>query len=124
MSQQSSVILLLKEGTKVMVEISKADWKLFRDRIGTWQENYMEQLCEEYVDLLQNNEPASKRFWNIEARVNRDKRLPGVQLRLQKKNVDVDLMRLYKLGIINETDLEGFSDELIERVMELVNIKW
>ena len=38
MSQQSSVILLLKEGIKVMVEISKADWKLFRDQIGTWQE--------------------------------------------------------------------------------------
>jgi hypothetical protein len=29
---------IAQEGTKVMVEISKADWKLFRDRIGTWQE--------------------------------------------------------------------------------------
>ena len=27
-----------------MVEISKADWKLFRERIGDWQERYMERL--------------------------------------------------------------------------------
>ena len=31
-----------------MVEISKADWKLFRERIGNWQERYMEKLSKEY----------------------------------------------------------------------------
>ena len=29
---------------KHMVEISKADWKLFRERVSDWQEHYMEQL--------------------------------------------------------------------------------
>ena len=28
-----------------MVEISKADWKLFRERVPEWQEHYMEQLA-------------------------------------------------------------------------------
>lgn len=32
-----------------MVEISKADWKLFRERIGNWQERCMEKLSKEYV---------------------------------------------------------------------------
>ena len=27
-----------------MVEISKADWKLFRERVPEWQEHYMERL--------------------------------------------------------------------------------
>lgn len=106
------------------MEIKKSDWKLFRERVGTWQENYMERLCKEYVELLQSDEPASTRFWNLEERLKDDKRLPGVRLRLEKKNVDVDLMRLFKLGVIEEKDLEGFSDELIERVMELVSIRW
>lgn len=106
------------------MEIKKSDWKLFRERIGTWQENYMEQLCKEYVELLQSDEPASTRFWDLEERIKGDKRLPGVRLRLEKKNLDVDLMRLFKLGVIEEKDLEGFSDELVERVMELVNIRW
>ena len=27
-----------------MIEISKADWKLYRERVVVWQENYMEKL--------------------------------------------------------------------------------
>lgn len=27
-----------------MVEISKQDWKLFRERVPEWQEHYMERL--------------------------------------------------------------------------------
>ena len=26
---------------KRMMEISKADWKLYRERVGDWQEHYM-----------------------------------------------------------------------------------
>ena len=34
------------------MEVSKNDWKLFRTRIGDWQEVYMECLVKEYMDLL------------------------------------------------------------------------
>ena len=27
-----------------MVEISKVDWKLFREKVPEWQEHYMERL--------------------------------------------------------------------------------
>jgi hypothetical protein len=27
-----------------MVEISKSDWKLFRERLPKWQEHYMDRL--------------------------------------------------------------------------------
>ena len=32
-----------------MVEISKADWKMFRERVPEWQEHYMEQLTKKYI---------------------------------------------------------------------------
>ena len=41
------------------MEVSKSDWKLFRARIGDWQEAYMERLVKEYVDLLEGEEKAS-----------------------------------------------------------------
>lgn len=44
------------------MEIKKSDWKLFRERVGTWQENYMERLCKEYVELLQGDEPAVPKY--------------------------------------------------------------
>jgi hypothetical protein len=30
-----------------MVEISKADWKLYRERVGGWQEHYLEKLVKQ-----------------------------------------------------------------------------
>ena len=47
------------------MDISKADWKLFRERIPEWQERYMERLNQEYIELLNSSAPASKRFWDI-----------------------------------------------------------
>ena len=82
------------------MEIKKSDWKLFRERIGDWQEEYMEKLCKEYVSLLESDEPASSRFWEMEKRIKEDKRNPGVQLRLVKSDIDIDLMRLIRRGVI------------------------
>lgn len=31
------------------MEVTKCDWKMFRTRIGDWQEAYMERLVKEYM---------------------------------------------------------------------------
>lgn len=48
------------------MEVSKSDWKLFRTRVGDWQEAYMERLAKEYIDLLDGAEDASDKFWKLE----------------------------------------------------------
>ena len=106
------------------IDIKKSDWKLFRERLPGWQEKYMERLVKEYADYLQSELPASTKFWEMEKRIKEDKRRPGVLLSLEKKNVDFDLIRLMKDGAIEEKDLEGFSQELIDRVIELYNVEW
>ena len=41
------------------MEISKRDWKLFREKIAGWQENYMDRLIKEYIKLLsRKNNPS------------------------------------------------------------------
>lgn len=107
-----------------VIEIKKSDWKLFREKLPGWQEKYMERLVKEYADYLQSDLPASTKFWEMEKRIKEDKRRPGVLLSLEKKNVDFDMMRLMKDGAIDEKDLEGFSQELIDRVIELTGIEW
>ena len=101
-----------------MAYITKADWKLFRERIGGWQEAHMEILIKEYLDLLSGDEPASKKFWAIKERIDKDRRTPGVQLTLDKSEVDWDLVRLMKDGVITAADLEGFSEGLKEYVLD------
>ena len=78
----------------------------------------MEKLIKEYLDLLSGDEPASKKFWALEERINLDKRTPGVQLALEKSEIDWDLVRLMKDGVITAADLEGFSEELKEYVLD------
>ena len=71
-----------------MIDISKADWRLFRERIPGWQEAHMEKLNKEYIELLSGDEPASKKFWALEERIRSDKNTPGVRLQLKKSEID------------------------------------
>ena len=98
------------------MEVSKSDWKLFRTRIGYWQEAYMERLVKEYMDLLVRAENASDKFWKLEERIMKDKKHPGVMLELSKENMIFDIVALINSGVITTADLEGFSDKLRESI--------
>lgn len=103
------------------MEVSKSDWKLFRTRIGDWQEAYMERLVKEYMDLLEGKENASDKFWNLEERIKKDKKHPGVMLELSKGNMIFDIVTLINSGVITTADLEGFSDGLKESIANFTN---
>ena len=46
-----------------IMDISKKDWKLFRERLSDWQENYMKGLVKEYVNFLNDDtKHASEKF--------------------------------------------------------------
>ena len=48
------------------MDISKKDWKLFRERLSDWQENYMKGLVKEYLDFLNDDtKHASEKFWEL-----------------------------------------------------------
>lgn len=49
------------------MDISKHDWKLFREKLPGWQENYMDRLNKEYIALLSaEDKKASEKFWKLE----------------------------------------------------------
>ena len=98
------------------MEVSKSDWKLFRERVVDWQEAYMERLVNEYMDLLVRAENASDKFWKLEKRIKKDKKHPGVMLELSKGNMIFDIVALVKSDVIITADLADFSDELKESV--------
>ena len=101
------------------MNISKKDWKLFRERLSDWQENYMEGLVKEYVNFLNDDKkPASDKFWELEKRIKEDKRHPGVIMEMSKPEVIWDIVRLIRLKVITYDDLSDFSDELQMEVKE------
>mgnify|MGYP004533743165 FL=1 len=105
------------------MDISKKDWKLFRERLSDWQENYMEGLVKEYANFLNDDiKPASERFWELEKRIKEDKRHPGVIMELKKSEAIWDIVRLIRLKVITYDDLSDFSDELQNEVKSILEM--
>lgn len=98
------------------MEVSKRDWKLYREKLPEWQEAYMERLVASYVEYLTGDEPASEKFWEMEKRIKRDRKNPGVLIELSKQDMPFDLIRLLNEGVITVRDLDDFSDDLKEYV--------
>ena len=97
-----------------MYQIKESDWKLFRSRLPGWQESYMERLNREYAALLAGSEHPSIKFWNLEERINEDKKHVGVSARMSRSNMLQNIYALLEEGAITMDDLEDFSDELQE----------
>lgn len=101
------------------MDCSKSDWKLFRNRIGDWQESYIGKLNRQYIDLLNGDGLASEKFWELNRRIREDRKSLGVQMKLRKPDLPYTLVNLLYEKVITEDDLEQFSSELQDAVKQL-----
>ena len=104
------------------MEFSKQDWALFRKKIALWQEAYIDQLNQEYMQILSEEGNPSDKFWALEKRINQDKRCRGVVIQLRKQNLAFDLAALINDGVVTFADIEEFSNETKEIVKHLCNM--
>lgn len=83
------------------MDISKKDWKLFRERLAGWQEKYMEGLIKEYINFLNDDtKPASEKLWGLEKRIKEDKHHPGVIMEMHKSETILDIVHIIRLKVI------------------------
>ena len=106
------------EGVRMssMNKVNESDWRLFRSRLPIWQEAYMERRNREYIALLSGGGSASEKFWELERRMREDKRRGGVVMRMSRSNMELDLLSLLSDGAISTAELDGFSEELREKL--------
>ncbi|SKA72594.1 hypothetical protein SAMN02745111_02381 [Eubacterium uniforme] len=103
--------------------ISKNDWKLFREKLPEWQEKYMEKLINEYVIFLrQEDKVASDKFWELEKRIKKDRKNPGVIMELNKPEATWDIANLIRHKVILVDDLSHFSEELQQDVKRILDV--
>ena len=84
-------------------DVNENDWKLFRSRIPDWQEAY-------------KGNPSAK-FWALEKRIREDKKDCGVQAEMRRSKMKIILMNLLDEGAITANDLDGFSDNLRDSLL-------
>ena len=104
------------------MEMSKRDWKLFREKLPGWQENYMARLIKEYISLLSaEDKNTSDKFWELEKKIKTDRRHPGVILNMEKSKAIYDIISLVRFGVISFDDLADFSEDLQQEVKLILN---
>lgn len=104
-----------------MRRFPEEDWKLFRSKIGGWQEAYMEKLNKEYIALLSGEGNAGEKFWKLEERIRKDKKDCGVQCEMKRSNQFFIMLSLLNEGAITFDDLGGFSDDLRDTLKHFVD---
>lgn len=100
-----------------MYQVKERDWKLFREKLPLWQEAYMDRLNQEYIQILSGSGRASDKFWELDNRIRMDKKSVGVVADMRRSQMYPTLLSLLVNNIIQENDLDGFSEELTETLM-------
>lgn len=97
------------------------DWKLFRKKLGSWQESYMDKLVEEYKSILNSDALSSDKYWALRKKIYEDYKSPGVLARdVSRSNMLWILLGLLRDGAITMDDLDEFSDELKEDIEQFI----
>lgn len=76
----------------------------------------MAYLLKGYAQLLACGKDASDIFWELDQRMRRDKKSPGVQLSPSKSDLPWILAKMLQDGVINDEDLNEFSEDMISAV--------
>lgn len=96
-----------------MRDVAESDWKLFKKLLPEWQERHMEELIDQYVEILNGIGEASSRFWALEERINRDKLSSGViATDIRRSTMHREIANLLIDNVITLDDLDGFTEEI------------
>lgn len=82
------------------MDSKEKDWKLYKKNIGAWQERYMDKILEEYKEIIDRKEMASKRFWNLYHRIKSDLENHGVLIAASRNNLKDIILSLYSHNVI------------------------
>ena len=100
--------------------VSEYDWRLFRTRLPVWQETYMEKLKKEYIALLAGPSSAADKLRELDKRRREDSERAGTVMRMSRSNMELNILHLLSNGVITLADLDGFSEDLRERMAFLL----
>ena len=74
------------------------------------------KLNREYAAILAGSGNASDKFWKLEERINSDKKEVGVVAQMSRSQMEYNLLSLLREKAITLEDLDGFSEDLRERM--------
>ena len=90
---------------------TEEDWRLFQKKLPEWQDAYMNKLNREYIELLKRKGNPSEKFWTLYDRLQKDSKKCTLSFRMSRSTMVYNILTLLNNKVINETNLQGFSEE-------------
>ena len=78
--------------------------------------NYVQKLNNEYIEILQEGNAASKNFWDLEKIIFEDKESIGIFGDMRRSTIRQNILALLRDEIIIFDDLNDFSEELMSDI--------
>ena len=94
--------------------MTPSDWTLFRARIATWRDRYLDRKTRDLARILTDGDGSpTDRFWTAHAAIRDEARtlrrcLDGSG----RGSMDLQLVQMLHAGVIEDADLDDFSDDL------------
>lgn len=100
----------------------ESDWKVYRKRVGEWRERYLAHRNREVVAVLSDeNRTPTERFWDAKAMMEDEARILVDCLDHHARSaMRLNLMLMYRHGLVRDDDLDEFSAELHDHVRSAV----
>ncbi len=101
----------------------ESDWKQFRKMVPGLRERWLQERNQEIARLLTApDRTPTEQFWDAEEQFGKDVRTLEVCFDDHRRSkLVMTLVTMVRCGVLKDQDLEGFSDELRER---LQNVKF
>jgi hypothetical protein len=98
----------------------ESDWKIFRNRVPEWRERYLLKKNEEIIAVLTDERKTpTERFWDAKKKMGEEARvLVDCLDGHSRSKMRWYLYLMYGHGLIEDADLEEFSGELREQILE------
>ncbi len=92
----------------------ESDWKLFSTKYFEWKNRYLERFFPDYKAILDSDDTATDKFFELKERIEEDSRAPVFRLpgRFSRNDMYMNIIALLNNGVITLDDLSEFSDEV------------
>jgi len=98
---------------------SKGDWKLFQESLSEYRESYLAERNKTFIAILNDEKRTpTEQFWDTyNAMKKQEKILRDCLDGFSKSDMTIRILLMLRYGLMKEEDLDAYSDELREWVL-------
>jgi hypothetical protein len=100
------------------MDVLESDWKLFKNNLPVWRENYLAKINKEIVSILLDEKTTdTEKFWKAKGQLdNKAEIMKDCFDDTRRSMMLIKMMMMYKNEIIVMENISGFSKGVVENV--------